>query len=89
MVESAYDRRWKENADELRLEAGKLANIESRIEMQNQMRFRKQREEQQREEDMLYHELWKRDHDARLAREEAEKRKQYEMNQTRLNELNK
>ena len=49
------------------------------------MRFRKQREAEQREEDMLYDQLWKRDYASRIAREEAERRKLQELNATRLN----
>lgn len=40
------------------------------------MKFRKQREDMQKEEDMLYNELWKRDYNARIAREMAEANKQ-------------
>jgi hypothetical protein len=46
MVDSLYEKRWKDNADELRSEGSKLSNLESRIEMKNQMRFKKDREDQ-------------------------------------------
>jgi len=77
MVAGLYERRWKEGADELRQEGSKLNNLETRIEQQNQMRIRKQKEAIGKEEDMLYNELWKRDYNARVAREQAEANKLY------------
>lgn len=83
-----YDKRWKESADELRQEGSKLQNLETRIEQQNQMRVRKQKEEISKEEAMLYDTLWKRDYAQRVARDEAEARKLQEMNQARVTALN-
>lgn len=88
MVAGLYERRWKEGADELRQEGSKLNNLETRIEQQNQMRIRKQKEAIGKEEDMLYNELWKRDYNARVAREQAEANKLYTQCQERITGLN-
>ena len=88
MVAGLYERRWKESADELRQEGSKLNNLEVRLEQQNQMRIRQQKNQMQKEEDMLYNELWKRDYNARIAREQAEANKQYAQCQERITGLN-
>ena len=87
-VKRRLDQRWKESADELRLQDGQLSAQHTRLEQERQMWEKQQKSKQEQEESMLFDELWRREYIRRGEAEAEDLRKKEELNQSRLTQLN-
>lgn len=87
-VQQKNEKRWRESADELRTQEGKLAAMHCRLHQEQQMWEKMKMEEEYREEEKIYNELWLEDK-RRKDQVELERLQQKEkLNQERLQYLN-
>ena len=87
-VSSKYEQRWREGADDLRTQEGKLAAMHCKLQQEKQMWEKGQQELMEREEEKIFNELWLEDK-RRKDNDELERlRKKEEMNAERLGYLN-
>lgn len=86
-VKRRLDQRWKEGADELRLQDGQLQAQYTRLEQERQMWEKQQRAKIDKEDTDLFDELWRREYKRREAAEAEDIRKKEELNQARLTQL--
>ena len=56
-VSSKYEKRWRDGADELRNQEGKIAAMHCRLTQENQMWEKEQLEKELQEEQNIYNEL--------------------------------
>jgi hypothetical protein len=82
------DQRWRDSADELRTQEGKLAAMHCRLHQETQMWEKLRQEEENREEEKIFNELWIEDK-KKKDRQELERLAQKEkLNSDRLQYLN-
>lgn len=86
-VKRRLDQRWKESADELRLQDGQLQAQYTRLEQERQMWEKKQRSMTDKEEADFFDEMWRRDFKKREAAEMEDLKKKEELNQARMTQL--
>ena len=87
-VQKKNEKRWRDSADELRTQEGKLAAMHCRLHQELQMWEKMKLEEEYKEEERIYNELWLEDK-RRKDQVELERLQQKEkLNQERLNYLN-
>lgn len=87
-VQLKNEKRWRESADELRTQEGKLAAMHCRLHQEQQMWEKMKMEEEYKEEEKIYNELWLEDK-KRKDQVELERLQQKEkLNQERLQYLN-
>lgn len=87
-VAEKNERRWRNSADELRTQEGKLAAMHCKLSQEKQMWEKEQQEIMMQEEEKIYNELWLEDK-RRKDNDELERlRKKEEMTNERLSYLN-
>ena len=87
-VSTKYEQRWRDSADELRNQEGKLAAMHCRLQQEKQMWEKEQLEKQIQEEEKIFNELWLEDKKRKDNDELERLRKKDELNQERLAYLN-
>lgn len=86
-VNAKYEQRWRESADELRNQEGKLSAIHCRLHQEKQMWEKEQQELMNKEEERIYNELWLQDKQKKDLQELERLKKKDELNQERLRYL--
>ena len=87
-VSSKYEKRWRDGADELRNQEGKIAAMHCRLTQENQMWEKEQLEKELQEEQNIYNELWLQDKKRKDNIELERLKNKDELNQKRLTYLN-
>lgn len=86
-VQTKYDQRWRDSADELRNQEGKLAAMHCRLHQEQQMWEKEQNNLMHQEEEKIFNELWIEDKRRKDQDELQRLQKKDELNQERLNYL--
>ena len=87
-VASKYEQRWRDSADDLRTQEGKLAAMHCKLQQEKQVWEKGQQELMEREEEKIFNELWLEDKRRKDSEELERLRRKEQMNAERLGYLN-